>query len=164
MGKNMPRPVFLISACLAGLCTRYDGSSRSHPRLPELAARAVLVPVCPEILGGMGIPRSKCRFHGGDGLAVLRGLGRVIDIDGNDRTEEFVRGAREARYIAELIRPELVVLKEGSPSCGLLRVDVEGHKGRGCGVTTAMLRDLGIPMITEEDSLPPNDQSFSRDE
>lgn len=148
------RRVFLISACLAGLSTRYDGSSRPHRRLAELSTRAVLATACPEILGGMGIPRPRCRFLGGDGEKVLKGLARVMDADGHDRTSAFLRGAEEVRHIVELIEPHLIVFKEGSPSCGLRRVDVQGHKEPGCGVTTALLMDLGIPVITEEDPLP----------
>lgn len=160
----MLRPVFLISACLAGMNTRYDGSSRPHPLLAELAARAVLVPACPEILGGMGIPRPRCRFQGGDGQSVVCGRGKVIDIDGKDRTSAFLSGAQEVRRIVELIRPDLIVFKEGSPSCGLRRVDVEGRKEQGCGVTTAFLGELGIPVITEEDSLPRREEIRVRDE
>lgn len=160
----MLRPVFLISACLAGMRTRYDGSSRPHPSLAELAARAILVPVCPEILGGMGIPRPRCSFQGGDGQSAVHGRGRVIDINGNDRTSAFLRGAQEVRRIVELIRPDLIVFKEGSPSCGLRRVDVEGRKEEGCGVTTAFLSELGIPIVTEEDPVPEREDIRVRDE
>lgn len=134
--------------------TRYDGSSRPHRRLAELAALGVLVPLCPEILGGMGIPRPMCRFQGGDGEKVLRGLARVMDADGHDRTSAFLKGAEEIRRIVELTKPHLIVFKEGSPSCGLRRVDVEGRKEPGRGVTTALLMDLGVSVITEEDPVP----------
>jgi uncharacterized protein YbbK (DUF523 family) len=113
-----------------------------------------MVPVCPEILGGMGIPRPRCRFEGGDGEKTLRGLARVVDADGHDRTSSFLKGAEEVRRIVELIGPHLVLFKEGSPSCGLRRVDVEGRKRPGRGVTTALLMDLGIPVITEDDPVP----------
>ncbi len=144
----------VLSACLAGLHTRYDGSSRPHPMLETLIAKCVLVPVCPEILGGLGIPRPRCRFSGGDGVAVLRGEASIIDTNGVDRTSSFLRGAEETGRVVELIAPDLIIFKEGSPSCGLRRVDIEGKKQRGCGLVTALLAGSGIPMISEEDPLP----------
>lgn len=144
----------LISACLAGLRTRYDGSSRPHPRLTALAKQAILVPVCPEILGGMGIPRPACRFQDGDGEMVVRGLARVVDENGSDRTSSFIRAGKEIRHVVKLIQPDLVIFKEGSPSCGLRRVEIEGRKTQGCGVATAFLKDLAMPVVTEEDGIP----------
>ena len=144
----------VISACLAGLHTRYDGASRPHPMLALLRERAILVPVCPEILGGLGIPRIRCRFSGGDGRAVLRGEARIIDTNGTDRTTSFLRGAEETTRVVELIFPDLIIFKEGSPSCGIRKVDIEGNKVQGCGVATAMMAKRGILMISEEDLLP----------
>jgi uncharacterized protein YbbK (DUF523 family) len=148
-----PFPV-VISACLAGLHTRYDGASRPHPALELLAEQAVLVPVCPEILGGLGIPRSACNFVGGDGQAVLEGTAHVVDRNGINCTQKFVRSAQEVQRIVELVRPRLIIFKEGSPSCGLRRVDIEGVKQQGCGVTTALLKRNGITIISEEDPFP----------
>ncbi len=134
---------------------RYDGGSRPHPRLKDLATRAILVPICPEILGGLGVPRPRCHFVRGDGMAVLRKEAQVIDQHGNDRTAAFLRGAEETLRIVELVSPSLIVFKEGSPSCGLRRVDIRGERTRGCGVATAFLRGaVGIPIISEEDSIP----------
>ena len=149
----MPNRI-VLSACLAGLRTRYDGSSRPHPLLEALRAKGVLVPVCPEILGGLGIPRLPCRFSGGDGAAVLRGEASIIDTNGTDRTFSFLRGAEETARVVELISPDLIIFKEGSPSCGIRRVDIEGNEQQGCGVATALVARSGIPMISEEDPLP----------
>jgi uncharacterized protein YbbK (DUF523 family) len=146
--------VVLISACLAGLHTRYDGASSPHPLLRELRKSCLLVPVCPEILGGLGIPRSPCRFTGGDGKAVLTEKARVFDREGMDRTAMFVKGAEETRRLVELVSPVLIFFKEGSPSCGVHRVDIDGKKEEGCGIAVALLRDRGIPFLTEEDPLP----------
>ena len=147
-------PRIIISACLAGLRTRYDGKAKPHPQLREIAERAVLVPICPEILGGLGIPRSQCHFVGGDGAALLRKEARVIDNNGIDRTSCFLRAADECMRIVELVSPEMIIFKEGSPSCGIRRVDIEGSWQTGCGVVTATIRDLNIAIISEEDSLP----------
>jgi uncharacterized protein YbbK (DUF523 family) len=144
----------IISACLAGVCSRYDGRSCPHPSLEAIVRLGVAIPVCPEILGGMGIPRPPCRFSGGDGEGVLAGEARVIDKHGTDRTTLFLRGARETVRIVETVSPDLILLKEGSPSCGVRRVDVEGREAAGRGVTTAMLLKIGIPIISEDDSWP----------
>jgi uncharacterized protein YbbK (DUF523 family) len=147
-------PRIIISACLAGLHTRYDGKAKLHHQLIEIAERAVLVPICPEILGGLGIPRSPCHFVGGDGAALLRKEARLIDRDGVDRTSSFLRGADECMRIVELVSPGMIIFKEGSPSCGVRRVDIEGSWQSGCGVVTATIRDLNIAIISEEDFLP----------
>ena len=147
----------LISGCLAGLRVRYNGLSRPHAFLEELAGMGVLVPCCPEILGGLGVPRPPCRFEGGDGRAVLKGAAQIIDSLGDNRTDAFLRGAEEVLQVCRLVRPNLVIFKEGSPSCGVHRVDIGGDTQQGCGVTTAMLESLRIPIISEEDPLP---QSF----
>ncbi len=84
----------------------------------------------------------------------MDGQGAVVDSNEVDRTENFLRGARAVVRIVELVRPDLIILKEGSPSCGLRRVDIEGRKVSGLGVTAAMLRQTGILLISEEDPLP----------
>ncbi len=66
----------------------------------------------------------------------------------------FVQGAEETRRLVELVSPALMFFKEGSPSCGVHRVDIDGRKKEGCGVTVALLEDFGIPFLTEEDPMP----------
>ncbi len=143
----------LMSACLAGLRTRYDGCARPHRFLSLLLRRARVIPVCPEILGGLGIPRAPCRFFEGDGTRVLEREARIFDSHGVDRTKAFLRGAWETFHIAEMLLPDLIIFKEGSPSCGISRVDINGTKQPGCGVTAALLKRTRIPMVTEDDPL-----------
>ncbi|MFH1117415.1 MAG: DUF523 domain-containing protein [Pseudomonadota bacterium] len=147
------RETILMSACLAGLRTRYDGRAHTYPRLAELTERLIVVPVCPEVLGGLGIPRPICRFVGGDGFRVLEGTAKIMDQTGRDCTACFVRGAQEVDRVVQLTAPRFILFKEGSPSCGVRRVDIEGEKQPGCGVATALVRRYGIPILTEEDSL-----------
>jgi uncharacterized protein YbbK (DUF523 family) len=78
----------------------------------------------------------------------------VVDRKGIDRTAEFIKGAEETLSLSRLVRPELIIFKEGSPSCALCRVDIEGRKTEGCGVATAILMGAQIPIISEEDPLP----------
>ncbi len=76
---------------------------------------------------------------------------RVIDEDGVDRTNQFLRGAMETVRIVELTDPDLIIFKEGSPSCGIRIVDIEGRRQPGCGVATARLLAGRIPIISEMD-------------
>jgi uncharacterized protein YbbK (DUF523 family) len=87
-------------------------------------------------------------------MAVLRGEARVMDEHGHDRTTAFLTGAEEALRIVTLFAPSLIVFKEGSPSCGTCRVDIQGERTRGCGVATAVLRRGRIPVISDEDPIP----------
>jgi uncharacterized protein YbbK (DUF523 family) len=84
-------------------------------------------------------------------MEALAGTAKVVDEDGTDRTDRFLRGAIETARIVESTVPELIIFKEGSPSCGVAVVDIEGRPQAGCGVTTAQLLALGIPIISEQD-------------
>ena len=85
---NESKMLCLTSACLLGLCTRYDGRTRESPEALEMLTRlhAVPVPICPEQLGGLSTPRPPAILWGGDGFAVLDGRARVLDIHGRDLT------------------------------------------------------------------------------
>ena len=126
----------LVSACLVGLCTRYDGQSKPSPScLQRLAEYDCWIPVCPEQLGGLPTPRPAAELAGGDGYAVLVGTAQVIDRCGNDLSAHFTRGARMILAIAQAQNIDICLLKAGSPSCG----------GTPCpGVTTALLLDHGL--------------------
>jgi len=143
--------IALVSACLLGLKCRYD----AHHRLSEeivriLRSGAVLVPVCPEQLGGLPTPRPKNRIEGGDGGDVLRGRAFVLDENGKDRTENFVRGANETLRLAKLLGASVAYLKTGSPSCGSKRTDEDGRVSEIEGVTTALLKEAGIRIVPIE--------------
>jgi uncharacterized protein YbbK (DUF523 family) len=128
-------PIYLVSACLVGLCTRYDGgvrdSSACHARLNQ----AIWIPVCPEQLGGLPTPREAADIAGGDGADVLTGKARVLTASGIDLTGPFIRGAEEVLKIARAQNIREVFLKARSPSCA-----VSGK----IGVTAALLRAAGL--------------------
>lgn len=126
----------LVSACLAGLCTRYDGQVKTSPDcLRELAGFDCWIPVCPEQLGGLPTPRPAAGLSGGDGHAVLAGTATVRDCQGNDLTREFIKGAHMVLAIAQAQDITHCLLKAGSPSCGLAP-----HPG----VTAALLLANGL--------------------
>jgi uncharacterized protein YbbK (DUF523 family) len=145
---------YLVSACLLGICTRYDGGCCPVPQLIQLAARGLAVPVCPEVAGGLPIPRPPAEIIGGDGQAVLDGQARVLTIDGQDVTEAFLTGARQALETAQRLGIRRAVLKDDSPSCGLRRIYDGTFSERmvpGQGVTAALLQRNGITVLSEED-------------
>ena len=130
-------PVYLVSACLLGLPTRYDGLSCPSAECRRQLAGALWVPVCPEQLGGLSTPRSPADLVGGNGAKVLVGSARVVNRDGIEVTAQFVKGAEVVLSLARELSVAGVFLKSGSPSCGC---------GRVTGVTAALLLRDGFPL------------------
>jgi uncharacterized protein YbbK (DUF523 family) len=143
----------LVSACLLGLPTRYDGSAKGSSHVRSYLDRHNLlpIPVCPEQLAGMSTPRPKTCFQTGDGQAVLAGTGRVIASSGDDMNAIFRRGAQMVHRIAILCGCRRALLKERSPSCGVHQVYCGDRKVPGVGVTTALLLQQGLDVCSEED-------------
>lgn len=146
------RGAALVSACLLGIDCRYDGRNSLSERVLRLAERMTLIPVCPELLGGLGVPRKPMRIVGGSGSDVLEGRARVMDEGGVDITEQMLRGARQVLRLAKLLGAHIAVMKAKSPSCGC--GEIEGEGGSiilGDGVTSALLKREGISVVTEEE-------------
>jgi len=148
----------LVSACLAGVASAYDGQARPAPAREPWAdspTRRLGLPVCPEQLGGLPIPREPAEIQGqGGGEGVMDGRGRVVDRAGRDVTAAFRKGADRVVELARAVGASLAVLKEGSPSCGVGRVydgRFRGRQGPGRGVTAAALRQAGVRVTSEED-------------
>ena len=145
---------YLVSACLLGICTRYDSGSCPICQLIQLAAQGLAVPFCPEVAGGLPVPRPPAEIVGGDGQAVLDGQARVLTIAGEDVTEAFLAGARQALKAAQRLGIRQAVLKDDSPSCGCSRIydgTFSGCMVSGQGVTAALLQRNGITVLSEEE-------------
>jgi uncharacterized protein YbbK (DUF523 family) len=128
----------LVSSCLIGLCTRYDGCSKPNKECLKRLEDIDYIPVCPEQLCGLPTPRTAADLTGGDGHAVLKGQAAVIDRDGVDLSAPFIKGAEAVLQIAHMQNIKLAMLKAKSPSCGLTpRV----------GVTAALLLEHGIRVV-----------------
>lgn len=141
----MKRPALLISACLAGSRCRYNADAAAVQELSRLAEKYALVPVCPEILGGLPTPREPSEIRGG----------RVLSKSGADVTENFERGADEAARLAALCGCECALLKERSPSCGCGAVydgTFSGTLTAGDGVLVRKLRASGIRIFGETEA------------
>lgn len=145
--------VILVSACLLGLPTAYDG--RGHPvaELIRLAALGRAIPVCPEVAGGLSVPRPPAEIVGGSGGDVLDGRTRVLAVTGEDVTEAYIRGAETALTLVRRYGIRLAVMKARSPSCSPSGIYDGTHTRRlvtGEGVTVALLRREGVQVISEE--------------
>ena len=145
----------LVSACLMGEPVRYDGGAVevSHRRLLEYwHVRVRVISFCPEVAGGLPIPRPCSEIFDGDGEKVLRGDARVINIHGEDVTESFLQGAQKAVELARSMKIPIAILKDGSPSCGSAYIydgRFAGVKKPGKGVTAALLEENDIRVFTE---------------
>ncbi|WP_300458097.1 DUF523 domain-containing protein [Desulfobacula sp.] len=146
----------LISACLAGDRVRYDGKQvpLTHPLLNKWHQKGMLVTICPEVSGGLSIPRPPAQIVNGNGLDVLEGRSRVLDIAGRDVTGPFIRGAEYAFTIARKNKINIAILKEKSPSCGVRQIYDGRFAARlipGFGVTAALLKQNGIQVFSENE-------------
>jgi len=149
------KKLFLISACLLGIPTAYDGAGRLQVELLPLAARGWVAPICPEAAGGLPTPRPPAEIVGGDGNDVLDGRARVVTAAGEDVTAAYVRGAECALAAAQRYGVAAAILKQRSPSCGSACIYDGTHTGKlraGPGVTAALLRRRGVIVYSEEDS------------
>jgi uncharacterized protein YbbK (DUF523 family) len=138
----------VVSACLCGVACNHRGAPAGVDLRDELSERWTVVPVCPEVCGGLTTPRI---------AAEIQPDGRVRSADGADVTAAYERGAAAALTLATVLGTTHAVLKARSPSCGPGRV-YDGTFSRtlvdGDGVTAAALREVGIVVSSEEDPLP----------
>ena len=138
--------MILVSACLAGTCCRYDGCSNLVEEIRHLVEAGEAIPVCPEVEGGLPTPRIPSELQGG----------HVINRNGKDVTEEFVRGAKKCLRICRENHCTQAVLKARSPSCGKGKIyngNFEKVLIDGDGIFARMLLDEGIEVLTEEEFL-----------
>lgn len=146
--------MIIVSACLCGINTKYNGDNNLDERILKLLKEGKAVPVCPEQLGGLTTPRAAHEIFNGTGADVLDGKCKVKGIDGQDSTEEFIKGAYETLDIAKKCSATTAILKAKSPSCGYGKIydgTFNGTKVNGNGVTGELLKRNGIKVYTEED-------------
>ena len=134
----------LISACLVGDNVKYNGSNNQNPLIEKLLEKYELVPFCPEVEGGLPIPRFSCERKGEI----------VINSNNEDVTDNFVTGADLAYNICLFLKIKIAILKERSPSCGVHEIydGTFSHKViSGMGVTTELLKRKGITVYNEDE-------------
>ena len=136
--------MILVSSCLTGEPCRMDGKSKPVPGIVRLYQEGRAVRVCPEVLGGLSIPRTPC-----ERLGV-----RVLTASGEDRTAEYTQGARAALAICHAHACSCAILKSKSPSCGIGCIHsglFDGQLVPGNGIFGEMLLACGVPACTESD-------------
>ncbi|MDR3294243.1 MAG: DUF523 domain-containing protein [Clostridiales Family XIII bacterium] len=143
----MAKRKILVSECLyGGRAVRYDGrdASLSDPRFLRWKEEGRLIPVCPEVSGGLPVPRP----------AAQRAGERVLTCAGKDVTKEYTAGAQAALRLAKEHDVVFAVMKQDSPSCGSKFIydgTFTGTKTPGQGMAAAYLRDAGFTVFGEED-------------
>ena len=138
----MPKMNVLVSACLLGVNCRYKGDGQKLEGIERLMECAGVIPVCPEVYGGLTTPRTPAERCGD----------KVLMRDGRDVTEQFYRGAQEAVNLAKLFDVKYALLKERSPSCGAGEIydgSFTGAKAAGNGVAAEMLMKSGVSVYGE---------------
>ena len=138
----MDKPRVLMSACLLGVNCRYSGDGKLMEGVERLMEIAEIIPVCPEILGGLTTPRVPAERVGD----------RVIARDGTDVTMQYQRGARESLHLAQLFGAKYALMKERSPSCGygvIYDGTFTGNFRSGNGAASELLSENGIRIYGE---------------
>ena len=133
-----------VSACLLGINYKYNGWNNYSEKLEKLLEKHEVIPICPEVLGGLPIPRDPSEIVKGE---VLTNMGKSVD-------KEFRNGAKKALEIVKESGAELVILQSRSPSCGLGKIYDGSFTGRlveGDGVFVKLLKDEGIKVVDVSD-------------
>jgi len=146
----------LISGCLLGMEVRYDKKIQAleNDLLFKWRGQGRLVVVCPEVEGGLPVPRPPAEIVGGSGEDVLNGAATVLNVQGEDVTAAFVRGADIALELVKRFGIRVAILKSKSPSCGSSVIyDGTFSQGQipGQGVTTALLKKHGVMVFSEKE-------------
>lgn len=143
----------IVSACFAGIHCRYDQKHCQVKGIQKQVEKGEAIAICPEQLGGLSTPRNPAEIVGGDGADVLDGKAQVIDNQGNDVTEQYIKGAYAALRVARSVGAKSAILKEKSPSCGSQVIydgRFQGVKRQGEGVTAALFKRNGIIVESEQ--------------
>ena len=132
-----------VSSCLLGINCKYSGGNNYHDELNRWLKDHEITAVCPEVLGGLPVPRASCEIRNE----------KVKTKSGDDKTKEYRRGAEKALAQVRENGCELVILQARSPSCGVCHI-CDGTFSKklieGSGIFARMLREQGIPALDTE--------------
>ena len=137
----------LISACLLGENVRYDSGNClvTHKIIQQWRIDGRLVPLCPEVAGGLSVPRPPCEKD-------LK-TGQILTVDGQDCSDAFRAGAHVALNLVKKEEIRFALLKERSPSCGVNQIydgTFSGTKITGMGITAQVLSENGVKVFSED--------------
>lgn len=139
----------LVSACLLGVNCKYNGQNNENQEVLDFIKDKEVIIICPEILGGLTTPRKPAEIVND----------KVINIDGDDVTINYVKGAEETLKLAKLFGVKKALLKSKSPSCGNLLVydgTFTNTLTTKDGVTAKLLKENNIEVITEKELVKDN--------
>ena len=144
----------LISGCLLGQKVRYHGGDAfcDNPIIKKWQEEGRVVTICPEVSAGLSVPRESSEIVGGAGIDVLRKSAKVLSCTGFDKTEDFIKGAKNALDVALKYNIKIAILKRNSPSCGNTTIYDGTFSGKitvGSGVTAAMLTENAIRVFND---------------
>ncbi len=134
----------MVSACLLGENCKYNGGNNQRPELLRLLSGHEVIPVCPEVLGGLPTPRVPAEIAGGT----------VVNREGVSVDDAFRRGAKKTLEIADRKAPDLIILQSRSPSCGLKEIYDGTFSGKlipGHGIFADMALQAGFRVMDVED-------------
>jgi uncharacterized protein YbbK (DUF523 family) len=154
----------MVSACLLGIRCRYDGKHSLCPYLAYFVKSIPFIPFCPEQLGGLPTPRPPANMTAGDGRDIFSGRANVVNVEGEDVTDAFKKGAEESLKLARQTGATMAIMKDKSPSCGLRTPYCEKPSGFGIGVTAAYFESNRIKVfeLGASDAFPtPNFLKFA---
>lgn len=139
----------LISACLLGENCRYDGGNSVRSELLDLLSDRQLIPVCPEVEGGLPIPRPAAEIR----------HGQVFRENGEEVTAQFQQGAQLCLESGQAQNAQMAILKSRSPACGCGKIydgSFTGTLVEGDGIFTRTLKTAGIDCISDENYIDNN--------
>ena len=134
----------MVSACLIGEKCKYNGKDNNSEKLAEYLKGHEVIAVCPEVAGGLPIPRIPCEIYNGV----------VINKEGQSKEAEFVKGAKICLKKALDEKIDLAILQSRSPSCGVKQIYDGSFSGKlidGKGVFARMLSENNINVMDVED-------------
>lgn len=142
--------MILVSACFANIKCRFDGNAKTVNWIQDLVTSGVAIPVCPEVLGGLPIPRPACEIV----ISPDDGTKKVMDNTGVDRTKAFKKGAERTLDIAKACGATIAILKSNSPSCGkdcIYDGTFSSVKVEGNGFAAQLLHNQGVSIFNEDE-------------
>jgi uncharacterized protein YbbK (DUF523 family) len=159
MDSHQKPKKILASACLAGINCTFRGTNNLNDKIKKIVvANQTAIALCPELLGGLDVPRENIELMGGDGYDVLDGRARAVSASGKDMTKSVIKGASSVLDIVKKYGIKEAVLKSNSPTCGSGTI-YDGTFSKtliaGDGVLAALLKRNGVKVITEKESTSP---------
>ena len=134
----------MVSACLLGENCKYSGGNNRNEKVLAYVAGHEVIPVCPEVMGGLPTPRVPAE--------IVQGV--VINREGVNVDHEYRLGAQKALQIAKEKQIDLAILQSRSPSCGPREIydgTFSGKRISGQGVTAKLLSDNGFAVMDAEE-------------